>query len=180
MIWSCKDFLQILVLLRWISRALTELWKSMFENLQFFDWKIVTSKARSAAVKHFLITNKVLGSISTIIALRWYKNYSCVRCRSGGNQIFTKFPGHDPRFDGWAGFQISTLYLKMGENFLERDLMLFHWSLVLFGSYIPWNFEFWFLKMTTFFFEVKILKKIDFPKIAQNHINMCIIDQKRV
>ena len=83
----------------------------MFENIQFFDWRTVTSKARSAAGKHFLITNKVLGSISRIIALRWYKNYSCVRRRSGGNQIFTKFPGHDPRFDGWAGFQISTLYM---------------------------------------------------------------------
>ena len=75
MIWSCKDFLQILVLLRCISRALTELWKSMFENLQFFDWRTVTSKARSAAGKHFLITNKVLGSISRIIALRWHEKY---------------------------------------------------------------------------------------------------------
>ena len=58
-----------------------------------FDWRTVTSKARSAAGKHFLMTNKVLGSISRIMALRWVENYD----------------GENSTLWGWKGSSLNIL-----------------------------------------------------------------------
>ena len=76
----------------------------MFQNLQFFDWRPVTSKARSAAGKHFLITNKDIYKISSYASFEHQKLYIHITCVNSSQNMLD--------FSQLMSYEIIYFYVK--------------------------------------------------------------------